>query len=112
MSKSQNIGAAVAGAVAASVTGLITAKITLETPITRGDQLIEEIQLRKPQSGELRGVSLVDLLQMDVTALQTVLPRITSPLLTPHDVGQLDPADLVQMGGIVSTFLLPKAAQG
>jgi len=110
MSKSQNIGAVVAAAAAAS--GPITAKVTLETPITRGDQLIEEIQLRKPQSGELRGVSLVDLLQMDVTALQTVLPRITSPLLTPHDVGQLDPADLVQLGGIVSTFLLPKAAQG
>jgi hypothetical protein len=88
------------------------AAIILETPITRGEQTITEIQLRKPQSGELRGVSLVDLLQMEVSALCTVLPRITTPALTPHDVGQLDPADLLQLAGGISAFLLPKAALG
>lgn len=85
--------------------------ITLDSPIKRGEQNITEIQLRKPASGELRGVSLADLLQMDVQALTTVLPRITTPTLTTQDVQALDPADLVQLGGGVVGFLLPKAAQ-
>lgn len=85
--------------------------IDLDTPIKRGDQEISRVSLRKPAAGELRGVSLVDLMQMDVAALQTVLPRITSPALTPHDVAQMDPADLVQLAAGVSGFLLPKAAR-
>lgn len=85
--------------------------ITLDSPIVRGEQTITSVQLRKPAAGELRGVALSDLLQMDVAALQTVLPRITSPALTTHDVAQLDPADLVQLAGGVVSFLLPKAAR-
>ena len=85
--------------------------VILETPIARGEQKIEKISLRKPAAGELRGTSLTDLLQMDVAALQTVLPRITSPILTTHEVGAMDPADLVQLGGKVVGFLLTKAAR-
>lgn len=84
--------------------------VTLETPIERAGQQISTVTLRKPRAGELRGVSLTDLLQMDVTALQTVLPRITEPVLHKQDVLNLDPADLVQLGTKVSGFLLPKAA--
>ena len=53
--------------------------ITLDTPIVRGQQHIEQVTLRKPMSGELRGVTLADLSQMDVLALRKVLPRITTP---------------------------------
>lgn len=84
--------------------------VTLETPIERAGQKITAVTLRKPRAGELRGVSLTDLLQMDVTALQTVLPRITEPVLHKSEVLNLDPADLVQLGTKVSGFLLPKAA--
>lgn len=82
---------------------------TLDTPITRGGQTIDKITLRKPSSGELRGVSLTDLVQMDIVALSKVLPRISTPTLTEFDVAQLDPADLVQLGGIFAGFLMPKA---
>ncbi|WP_043201718.1 phage tail assembly protein [Paraburkholderia acidipaludis] len=85
--------------------------LTLDTPIVRGKQTITEITLRKPQSGELRGVSLSDLVSLDVSALSKVLPRISSPTLTEHDVAQLDPADLVQLGGIFAGFLMPKAVK-
>lgn len=85
--------------------------ITLDTPITRGSTQITEVTVRKPVSGELRGVTLTDLLQMDVLALRKVLPRITSPSLTDHELGNLDPADLVQMGSAVTGFLLPKSAK-
>jgi hypothetical protein len=85
--------------------------IELDTPIQRGEQTIAEVALRKPAAGELRGVSLTDLLQLDVSALQKVLPRISSPTLTEQDVARMDPADLVQMGSTVAGFLLPKSAR-
>jgi uncharacterized protein with PhoU and TrkA domain len=85
--------------------------VTLDTPITRGEEEITSVSLRKPMSGELRGVSLADLLQMDVIALRKVLPRITSPALTDHELGRMDPADLVQMATAVTSFLLPKSAK-
>lgn len=89
-----------------------TVTIKLDTPLMRGDTTISEITLRKPTAGALRGVSLSELLQLDVTALTTVLPRISEPTLMAHEVMQLDVADLVQLGGEVAGFLLPKAAKG
>ena len=35
---------------------------------------------------------------LDVAALIAVLPRITTPTLTAHDVGQLDMVDLTAIG--------------
>lgn len=84
-------------------------QITLDTPITRGEQKIEKITLRKPTAGELRGVKLFDLMQMDVVALTAVIPRITDPTLTDHDVRSMDPADLMQCGIEVAGFLAPKS---
>ena len=40
--------------------------VQLDTPIKRGDGHITSVTLRKPNSGELRGVSLAELLQMKV----------------------------------------------
>lgn len=85
--------------------------VTLDEPITRGTQVITHITVRRPRAGELRGVQLVNLLQMDVGSLQTVLPRVTVPTLTGPEVQNLAPADLVQLGTEVASFLLPKGAQ-
>lgn len=86
----------------------ITETVTLDTPIKRGSEELAAVTLRKPAAGELRGVSLSDLLRMDVDALVTVVPRISAPALTSQDVRAMDPADLVQIGGAVAGFLLQK----
>jgi len=86
-----------------------TATIQLDEPIPRGTKEITEVTLRRPKAGALRGVSLVDLMNINVTALQMVLPRITEPALTQHDVANMDPSDLAKMGMEVSFFLAPKA---
>ncbi|MEX5559123.1 phage tail assembly protein [Pseudomonas rhodesiae] len=85
--------------------------VTLDTPIRRGTTNIESITLRKPNSGELRGVSLVELLQMDVGSLIKVLPRISSPSITAIEVAGMDPADLLALSSKVSGFLLQKSAK-
>ena len=53
--------------------------VALDTPIQRGETVIESLQIRKPRAGELRGLSLVELGQLKVDALGALLPRITLP---------------------------------
>lgn len=81
---------------------------TLQEPIKRGDKVIEDIRLRIPKSGELRNLALADLLQMEVNALKVLLPRISAPTLTEQEITNLHPADLVQLGGKVISFLVPQ----
>lgn len=89
-----------------------SATVELDTPIKRGETEVTELTLRKPSAGELRGVSLAEVLQMQTDALITLIPRISSPSLAAAEVRQMDPADLVQCGGEIAGFLLPKRAKG
>lgn len=84
------------------------AVVELDTPIRRGAKDIQSITLRRPNAGSLRGLSLVDVAQMNVTALQKLLPRISDPVLTEQDITLMDPADLVACGVEVASFLLSK----
>jgi len=85
--------------------------ITLDTPVKRGKTEISEITLRKPSSGELRGIQLAELIQLDVASLIKVIPRLSNPGLTAPEVANLDPADLLAIGGKVVGFLLQKSAK-
>ena len=82
--------------------------IELDEPIKRGKTVIDAVQIRNPTAGELRGVALMDVAQMDVLALRKVLPRITIPSLTDAEIGNLPLSDLMQCGVIVAGFLLTK----
>ena len=85
--------------------------VNLDFPFVRGDETIDKVAVRRPRAGELRGLNIADLVQMNVTATTTLLPRITSPRLTAQEVADLDPADFTQLGMEVMDFLLPKAAK-
>lgn len=82
--------------------------VELDDHIVRGSTIIASVDIRKPSAGELRGVSLMDVAQMDVSALRKVLPRITIPSLTDAEIGNLSVADIMQCGVIVAGFLLTK----
>ncbi len=88
-------------------------KFTLDAPVMLGDSILipagTEVTVRKPGSGELRGLTLMGLSQLDVIQLATLAPRITMPVIAKGAV--MDPADLMQLGGEVMDFLLPKAAK-
>lgn len=85
--------------------------VVLDTPIKRGSKQIDRITLRKPSSGELRGVQLIELLNMDVASLMKVIPRISNPGLTASETAGMDPADLLAIGAKISGFLLQKSVQ-
>lgn len=81
-----------------------TTTVTLSQPIQRGDQTITAITLRKPATGELRGLKLMDLMQMDVNSLGVLLPRIAQPTITKADVDAMDLADITDIGVEVIGF--------
>lgn len=88
-----------------------SAVVELDEPVKRGETEITSITIRKPKSGALRGVRLVALMDMDVTAMTEVLPRITDPALTKPEIMAMSPGDLLNMSVEVVNFLLPKSMQ-
>lgn len=83
--------------------------VTLEKPITRGNTTITEVNVLRPKNSQaFAGVSITDLVNMDVNALQRVLPRVTEPKLTNHEVKELDPADTFALGVQVAGFFIKK----
>lgn len=81
-------------------------KIELKKAIIRGDKEIKSVELREPNAGEMRGLRLNDLLNADVDAVMTMLPRITSPSLQKHEINELNPVDLANLSGEIMSFFI------
>jgi len=85
-----------------------TVTITLQEPLQREAGPIAAITLRKPRAGELRGLKLGELINSDVGAVITLLPRISDPFITPEEAANLDAEDIAEIAGaIVGFFLTP-----
>lgn len=82
--------------------------VTLGTPIVRGETSIEKINVKKPKAGELRNLTLQDILSTDVTALLKLIPRVTDPPLTQVEADNLEPEDLSEIGGTIRGFFMTK----
>lgn len=85
------------------------ARISLSEPIQRGDTALDTVTLRKPKAGELRGLSLEDVIGTDIGAILKLIPRISEPPLLDSECLDLDPADLTEMGGAIRGFFMTKA---
>lgn len=92
-----------------AITAPKLAEVTLDSPIVRAAGNIEKLSIRKPQAGELRGLSLVEVSQLNVDALTKLLPRLCIPQITEVEVRQMDLADLLQCGAEIGNFLLPNS---
>ena len=79
--------------------------ITLTNPILRGDKQITEITVTKPSVPALKGLKMFDVLQMDVDALQVLLPRVTSPVLHKADFATMEVADFTELSATAVGFL-------
>ena len=81
--------------------------VTLRTPLKVGDKEIKTIDVREPKAGELRGIKLINVMQMDVAAYEKLLPRITDPALTVEQVGDLALPDMLAFMDIVGNLSNP-----
>jgi hypothetical protein len=82
----------------------VTVVVKLSQPIERTTGAITELTLRKPATGELRGLKLMDVMQMDVNALGVLLPRIAQPTITKADIDAMDLSDITELGVEVIGF--------
>jgi hypothetical protein len=80
--------------------------VELTTPITVYGEEVNTITLRKPTAGELRGVKLWELLQMDISAVRQVVPRIATPHMSPEDFDKLEPIDLLNVTSACLGFFM------
>lgn len=80
------------------------AQVTLKKPITRGEKTIDTIGLRRPDSGELRGLSLVAVARLEVDVIATLIARIAVPHVSPEEFTRMDPSDMLAIGGVIAGF--------
>ncbi|OCH08100.1 hypothetical protein A6D98_09955 [Aliivibrio fischeri] len=76
--------------------------VTLKKPIQRGDDAIERVELREPDTGSLRGLEMFAVLRMDVNAHRTLIPRISN--ITANEFDMLKPSDLLSLQTEVVSF--------
>lgn len=91
---------------AAGIARKMSDAITLAEPIERGGETITSIQLRKPKAGELRGLSIQELMNARVSAILDVVPRISVPPLTAAEANNLETQDINAIGGAIIDFFL------
>lgn len=80
--------------------------VTLANPIVRGETRIEKLDLRKPKAGEMRDLTLQDILSTNIGAIMVLIPRISNPPLIKEEVIELDPVDLAEIGGVIRNFFM------
>ena len=79
--------------------------VALRHPVTAPDGTeVVELLLRAPTAGDLRGLRLAGLGDLDVDLVLTVAERCSTRHLRPGTLRLLDPADLLRLGKAVSGF--------
>ncbi len=82
--------------------------IPLDTPLVRAAGPLEQLRFRKPVSGDLRGMSIAKLGQLDYDEQRKLLPRISLDGLIAEEVDKLDIADQLEISSALTDFLVPK----
>lgn len=62
----------------------------------------EEVEIREPNAGSLRGLKLLDVVQMDMDALAELLPRISS--IEKEDFYKLKAYEVAEVSVVVAGF--------
>ncbi|MBD1567963.1 MULTISPECIES: phage tail assembly protein [Aliivibrio] len=81
-----------------------TVTVTLPTPFEKGDKTITEIELRKPNAGNLRGLSLIGVCEMQFDAACTLLPRIS--ILNERDLLNMEVENLAPLMTEIASFFV------
>lgn len=88
-----------------------TKTVTLTEPVQRGDTTIASVTLREPRAGDMRGLKLTDVLQMDFATMRRLIPRISEPGLAPDELDALPGGDFVTLSGTVVGFFFSEEMQ-
>lgn len=80
------------------------ATVTLRRPLKRGDTEVKSVGLMVPDSGQLRGLSLVAVARLEVDTLGTLVARISQPHVSAEEYSRMHPKDMLAIGGEIAGF--------
>lgn len=79
--------------------------VPLAKPLTYGQGKLDKLQLRRPMAGDLRGIRLSGLSDMDVDVVTKIAARSSvNTVVTEAHLAELDPYDLVKVTEAVGGF--------
>ncbi|WP_375751612.1 phage tail assembly protein [Vibrio sp. HN007] len=81
-----------------------TKKVKLPVPIEKDGNTLEEVEISKPHSGQLRGLSLIDVCEMKFEAGEKLLPRISC--LNERDLLNWDPSNWAPVLTEIASFFV------
>ncbi|KFB99455.1 putative tail protein [Trabulsiella guamensis ATCC 49490] len=86
--------------------------IPLVKPLVRDDKTISSVIITDEikQAGSLRGLKLVNVLNMDVDSVATLLTRVTSPRLKLAEIYEMETQDFISLSEALVPFLTPAGA--
>lgn len=81
----------------------------LACPVVRGERIIDYVEIGEEirQAGSLRGLSLIEVLNLKTDPMMTLLSRVTAPRLKLAEIQTLDTGDFVALATLVANFLAP-----
>ncbi|NAW59495.1 MULTISPECIES: phage tail assembly protein [unclassified Vibrio] len=77
---------------------------TLPKPIEKDGQTLATIDITKPHSGHLRGLSLIDVCEMNFDAGMKILPRVSC--LNERDLANLAPENWAPLLTTIASFFV------
>lgn len=81
-----------------------TKKVTLAVPIEKDGKELTEIEITKPHSGQLRGLSLIDVCEMKFEAGEVLVPRISC--LNERDILEMQPENWAPLLTTIASFFV------
>ncbi|WP_019646968.1 phage tail assembly protein [Novispirillum itersonii] len=84
--------------------------VTLHDPIPYGSGTLAELKIRRPTTGDLRGVKTVLMQDADFGILQDILPRISMQPLTAQHVASISLPDGLELMAVIAGFFARRRA--
>ncbi|HAW0924189.1 TPA: phage tail protein [Escherichia coli] len=83
--------------------------VQLSCPVVRGERVIDYVEIGEEirQAGSLRGLSLIEVLNLKTDPMMTLLSRVTEPRLKQAEIQSLSTGDFVALATLVANFLAP-----
>lgn len=78
--------------------------VTLHDPIAYGSGTLSELKLRRPTTGDMRGVKTVLMQDADFGVLLDILPRISLQPLTAQHVASISLPDGMELMTVIAGF--------
>lgn len=78
--------------------------VELASPMIIDGEEVKEIELRKPNAGNLRGLNLISVVEMHFDAAITLLPRISK--LNERDILNMEPENFAPLMTEIASFFV------